>query len=215
MKKIKLLITDDHTLVRESWVMMLNADPRFEVLAACSSGEEAIELIKDMQPDVAVMDINMKGMTGIEATEKICKQSPATKVLIVSLHNKPVYVRKLFQLGAFGYVTKNSPQEEMLQAIVEVHNNRKYVCEEIKSILTEQALSGKEETTGLDSLSEKELKIISYLKKGFSSKEIAKNINVTAKTVEVHRYNILHKLGLPNVAALINYVNNSQIATEL
>jgi len=215
MKKIKLLITDDHTLIRESWIMMLNSDPRFEVVASCSSGEEAIELVKSTCPDVVTMDINLGGMTGIEATEKICKQSPGTKVLIVSLHNKTAYVKKLFQVGAAGYVTKNSPQEEMMKAIVEVYNNHRYICEEIKSILTEQALSGKEETISLDSLSEKELKIISYLKKGFSSKEIAKDINVTAKTVEVHRYNILHKLGLPNVAALINYVNNSQTATDL
>lgn len=215
MEKITLLITDDHTLVRESWVMILSADPRFSVVAQCSSGEEAVELAKLHRPDVVIMDINLPGMTGIHATEEIRKHSPASKVLVVSLHNKPAYARKLMQSGASGYVTKNSSHKEMVKAIIAVSNNQKYICEEIKNILAETALSDEDQVAGLHSLSRREIDIISFLRKGFTSKEIAQNIGVTVKTVEVHRYNILRKLNLPNVAALVNYINQSQVAVDL
>lgn len=215
MEKITILITDDHTLVRESWAMLFNSDPRFSVAAQCGTGEEAIELAKNLRPNVVIMDINLPGINGFEATSQIRKYSPGSRILGVSLHTQPAYARKMMQMGAMGYVTKNSSQEEMFKAIVEVHNNRKYICEEIKNILSEQAMSGETETGGVHSLSKRELDIISYLKKGFSSKEIAENISVSVKTVEVHRYNILKKLNLRNVAALVNYINHSQLATDL
>jgi DNA-binding NarL/FixJ family response regulator len=215
MEKIRLLITDDHTLVRESWVMILNADPRFNVVAQCSSGEEAIEQVKLHQPDVVIMDINLPGMTGIHATSEIRKNFPASKVLVVSLHTKPAYARKLMQSGAMGYVTKNSSQEEMIKAIIEVSENKRYICDEIKNIIAEETLTGEQTSIGLHALSNRELDIIGYLKRGLSSREVAENIGVAVKTVEVHRYNILKKLKLPNVAALINYVNQSQTAVDL
>jgi len=212
MEKITILITDDHTLVRESWVMVFNSDPRFHVIAQCGSGEEAIELAKDLRPNVVIMDINLPGMDGFNATAQIRKYSPGSKILAVSLHDLPVYARKMIQSGASGYVTKNSSQEEMFKAVVEVFNGRKYVCDEIKEILAQKELNSDDSRDGLYSLSKRELHIISMLKKGLSSKQIASDISISVKTVEVHRYNILKKLDLPNVASLVNYVNNSQLA---
>ncbi len=212
MEKITILITDDHTLVRESWVMVFNSDPRFHVIAQCGSGEEAIELAKELRPNVVIMDINLPGMDGFAATAQIRKYSPGSKILAVSLHDLPVYARKMLQSGATGYVTKNSPQEEMFKAVVEVANGRKYICDEIKEILAQKELNNDESRDGLYSLSKRELHIIGMLKKGLSSKQIASDINISVKTVEVHRYNILKKLDLPNVASLVNYVNNSQLA---
>ena len=208
MEKITLLITDDHKLVGES-------DPRFQVVAQCGSGEEAIELAQRLHPAVVLMDINLPGMNGIEATARILEQSSGSKVLAVSLHTQPGYVRKFFQMGGTGYVTKNSSREEMVKAIIEVYENRKYICEEMKNILAEQEFTGEEKTDALLALSKRELDIFGFVKKGFSSREIAENIQLKVKTVEVHRYNILSKLNLPNVAALLNYVNHSQLATEL
>jgi DNA-binding NarL/FixJ family response regulator len=215
MEKITILITDDHTLVRESWVMLFESDVRFKVIAQCGSGEEAVELAKNMRPDIVIMDINLPGINGFEATTLIRKYSPGSKILGVSLHTLPAYARKMMQSGAMGYVTKNSSQEEMFRAIVEISNGRKYICEEIKNILSDQAMTGDDQPGGLHSLSKRELHIIGYLKKGFSSKEIAEDISVSVKTVEVHRYNILKKLNLRNVAALVNFVNHSQLATEM
>jgi two-component system invasion response regulator UvrY len=215
MEKITILITDDHTLVRESWVMLFESDVRFKVVAQCGSGEAAIELAKNLRPDVVIMDINLPGISGFEATTQIRKFSPGSKILGVSLHTLPAYARKMMQSGAMGYVTKNSSQDEMFKAIIEIYNNRKYVCDEIKNILSEQAMAGEDQPSGLHSLSKRELHIIGYLKKGFSSKEIAEDISVSVKTVEVHRYNILKKLNLRNVAALVNFINHSQLATEM
>ena len=110
-----------------------------------------------------------------------------------------------------GYVTKNSSREEMFRAIIEVYHGKKYVCEEIKNILSEQVISGDDQHSGLNSLSQREIEIISFIKKGYSSKEIADALNISVKTVEVHRYNILKKLNLKNAAALVNFINNSQL----
>lgn len=214
MEKITILIADDHTLVRETWSYILNSDPRFSVIAESGSGEEAIEISKKVRPKVVIMDINLPGMNGIEATELIRKFSPGTKILGVSLHTQPAYARKMMKKGASGYVTKNSSREEMFTAIVEIQNDRKYICNEIKNILSQQVLSGDESTDVLNALSHRELEVISLIRKGDSSKEIAEALFISVKTVEVHRYNILRKLKLNNTAALVNYVNQHQIEFE-
>jgi DNA-binding NarL/FixJ family response regulator len=214
MEKITILIADDHTLVRETWSFILNTDPRFNVVAESGSGEEAVELANKLRPHIVIMDINLPGMNGIEATQLIRKYSPGSKVLGVSLHTQPTYARKMIQKGAMGYVTKNSSREEMFKALMEIHNGRKYICDEIKNILSEQVISGEDAQTGLNALSQREIEIIAYIKKGFSSKEIADALHISVKTVEVHRYNILKKLNLKNAAALVNFINNSQLDFE-
>jgi DNA-binding NarL/FixJ family response regulator len=211
MKKISILIADDHTLVRETWTFIFNNDPRFDVIAECGTGEEAVEKSKQLRPDIVIMDINLPGINGIEATEQIRKYSPSTKILGVSLHTQPTYARKMIQKGAMGYVTKNSSREEMYKALTEIFNGRKYICEEIKNILSEQVISGSEKESGLNSLSQREIEIITLIKKGYSSKEIADTLNISVKTVEVHRYNILKKLDLKNTASLVNFINNSNL----
>jgi len=211
MKKITILITEDHMLIRQTWNFLLNSDPRLQVIADCGSGEEAVELAGKLRPDVVLMDINLPGLNGIDATPLIRKFSPGSKVLGVSLHSQPAYARKMMQQGAMGYITKNSSGEEMIKAIIEVHSNRKYICEEIKSILSEQMVNGDSAADGLNSLSKREIDIIGYIKQGLSSREIADTISISVKTVEVHRYNILKKLKMKNVAALVNYINNSQL----
>jgi DNA-binding NarL/FixJ family response regulator len=214
MDKITILIADDHTLVRETWSFILNTDERFQVVAESGSGEEAVEMAKQLRPDVVIMDINLPGMNGIEATQLIRKFSPASRILGVSLHTQPTYARKMIQKGAMGYVTKNSSREEMFKAIIEIQAGRRYICEEIKNILSEQVIGGDEPQNGLNALSQREIEIINFIKKGFSSKEIAESLEISVKTVEVHRYNILKKLNLKNAAALVNYINNSQLEFE-
>jgi len=214
MEKITILIADDHTLVRETWSFILNTDERFTVVAESGSGEEAVELAKQLRPNIVIMDINLPGMNGIEATQLIRKFSPASRILGVSLHTQPTYARKMIQKGAMGYVTKNSSREEMFKAIMEIQAGRRYICEEIKNILSEQVINGEDQQGGLNALSQREIEIINFIKKGFSSKEIAESLDISVKTVEVHRYNILKKLNLKNSAALVNYINNSQLEFE-
>jgi DNA-binding NarL/FixJ family response regulator len=214
MEKTTILIADDHTLVRETWSFILNSDPRFEVVAETGNGEEAIELATRLKPGVVIMDINLPGMNGIEATAIIRKNSPSTKILGVSLHTQPAYARKMIQKGAMGYVTKNSSREEMFKAISEIQQDRKYICEEIKNILSEQVLEGDQSQQPMNTLSHREMEVISFIKKGFSSKEVAEALFISVKTVEVHRYNILRKLNLRNTATLVNFINSNSIDLE-
>lgn len=210
MEKTTILIADDHTLVREAWSLIFNSDERYKVIAESGSGEDAVEKAKKLRPKVVIMDINMPGLSGIDATQQIRKYAPGTKVLGVSLHTQPVYVRKMIRKGAMGYVTKNSSREEMFKAISEINNDRKYICEEIRNIMSE-CDTADATSKAFYSLSKREIDIILFLKKGYSSKEIADELDIAVKTVEAHRYNILRKLQLKNTAALVNYISNSEL----
>lgn len=212
MEKISIIIADDHKLIRDTWSYILNNDERFEVLAECSNGEEAVEMAKQFRPRILLMDINMSPINGIEATQLVRKFAPATRVIGVSMHSQPAYVKKMLKIGASGYVTKNSPIEEMITAIIEVDHGNRYICNEVKNILSEQMFEEDGEGTGINALSNRELDVIKLIKEGMSSKEISKSLNISLKTVEVHRHNILKKLNLKNSASLVNYINTSGLA---
>jgi len=207
MEPITILLVDDHRLIRDSWAFILNSDPRFHVIGEADNGTDAIEIAKTKKPRIVLMDINMTPVNGMEATREIHKFSPDTAVIAVSMHSMPVYAKKMMQMGAMGYVTKNSSQQELMNAIIEVNKGNKYVCSEVKDTLVQQQIENESEEPAINSLSRRELEVIQLLKKGLSSKEIALQLGVTLKTVEVHRYNILKKLKLKNTASLINFIN--------
>jgi DNA-binding NarL/FixJ family response regulator len=206
-KKISILLVDDHKLIRDSWSFVLNSDPRFQVIGEASNADEALEVAKTQKPSIVLMDVNMTPTNGFDATKEVLKYSPESKVTGVSMHTMPAYAKKMLQMGAMGYVTKNSSKEEMLTAILEVSKGKKYICEEVKSILAQQELEKQNEFPGMNTLTEREIDIIQLIKEGLSSKEIASKLDITLKTVEVHRYNILKKLNLKNTAALVNFIN--------
>lgn len=209
MEKISILIADDHKLIRETWSYILNNDPRFEVIAECGDSEMAVELSKTKRPQIVLMDINMSPISGFEATERIRKMSPMSRIIGVSMHSQPAYAKKMLQIGARGYVTKNSSKEEMIKAILEVYNGNKYICDEIKNNISELVLEENKEAPNVNALTEREIQIINLIKEGLSSKEIAQQLNISLKTVEVHRHNILKKLKLKNSASLVNFINNT------
>jgi two-component system invasion response regulator UvrY len=207
MKKITVVIVDDHKLIRDSWSFLLSLHPSFEVIGECSSGGEAIEIVKARHPDIVLMDINLPGINGLEATIEVQKISPASKILAVSMHTEPSYARQMIQKGAFGYVTKGSTKEEMFQALEKISGGGKYICQEIKNILAENTLMNNEEPgNGKDLLSKREVEVVQLIKRGRSSKEIAGDMFIATKTVEVHRHNILKKLKLKNTAALVDFI---------
>ena len=209
--KITILIVDDHKLIRDTWSFILNSDPRFQVIAETDSGKDAIGLAENNHPNIVLMDINMSPMNGFEATKEIRKVSPESKIIGVSMHSQPAYAKKMIQVGAMGYITKNSSKEEMIGAISEVAQGNTYICYEVKAILSEQILEDNEKPD-INLLSQREIEIIDLIKQGQSSKEIAQQLNITLKTVEVHRHNILKKLNLKNTAALVNFINNAGMA---
>src|SRR5215213_6649539 len=140
MEAISILIADDHKLIRDTWSFILNTDERFKVVAECSNGEDAVEQAKQKRPQIVLMDINMTPVSGLEATKQIRKVSPGSKIIGVSMHSQPAYAKKMLQIGARGYVTKNSSKEEMMKAILEVHQGSRYICEEIKNNISELVL---------------------------------------------------------------------------
>ncbi|HMU45825.1 MAG TPA: response regulator transcription factor [Chitinophagaceae bacterium] len=207
MGKITILLVDDHKLIRDSWSFILNSDPRFQVIGETSNADEAVSISKEQNPDIVLMDINMSPVNGFEATKQVRKYSPISKIIGISMHSMPAYARRMLQMGAMGYVTKNSSKDELLAAIVEVSKGKKYICEEVKNILAQQELEEDGSHPDMNALSRREIDIIQLIKEGLSSKEIASRLDISLKTVEVHRYNILKKLGLKNTAALVNFIN--------
>jgi DNA-binding NarL/FixJ family response regulator len=207
MEKITILLVDDHKLIRDSWSFILNSDPRFLVIGETSSGDEAIEIAKNKRPQIVLMDVNMTPLNGFDATKLVRKYSPGSKVIGISMHSMPAYARRMLQMGAMGYVTKNSSKDEMIAAIIEVNAGKKYVCDEVKNILAQQELEPENGLPDMNVLSRREIEIVQLIKEGMSSKEVALRLDISLKTVEVHRYNILKKLNLKNTASLVNFIN--------
>jgi DNA-binding NarL/FixJ family response regulator len=207
MGKITLLLVDDHKLIRESWFIILNADPRFEVIGETYDVDKVVEFVKKAKPDLILMDINMFPINGFDATKIILREVPDMLILAISMHALPAYARRMFQMGAKGYVTKNSSKEELVSAILEVKAGNKFICEEIKNIVAQQEFEVGGSHPDMNSLSKREIEVVQLIKEGLSSKEIAKSLTISLKTVEVHRYNILRKLKLKNTASLVNFIN--------
>ena len=213
-KKIRILIAEDHTLVRQAWISILNNDPRFQVIADTADDQKALELARQLKPDVILLDIHLGEADGIRIIPMLRQNSPESAILGVSAHSDPAYAKKMMETGALGYVTKNSPGAELLLAITEVNEGRKYICEEIRNILSDRILHGNKSETGITRLSQREMEVIEAIVRGNSSKEIGNMLLISTKTVEVHRYNIMRKLGLKNVASLVSHINKYRMEFE-
>lgn len=207
---ISILIADDHKLIRETWTYILNRDSRFKVIGSCSNSEESVKMSEKLQPEIVLMDINMAPFSGIEATRRIREASPQSRIIGITMHTQPTYAKKMLQLGASGYVTKNSSKEEMFNAIVEVSKGNKFICEEIKELLAD-AGDDTAVVSAINTLTEREMDVINLIKQGSSSRDISIKLDISIKTVEVHRHNILKKLKLKNAASLIHFMNSSAV----
>ncbi|MFM7709914.1 MAG: response regulator [Ferruginibacter sp.] len=210
-KKISIMIFDDHNLIAEMWSELINSDERFSVIGICNDTSEAcLEQVKNKRPDVVIMDINIQPISGIEATKLVKKGSPGSKVIGVSMHNQPSFAKRMLKNGALGYVTKSSNKNEMFEAITSVTANKVFICKEIQENLAKQVFED-DDTPDISKLSEREVDVLKHIKEGLSSKEIAEKLFLSARTVEVHRSNILKKLNLKNTASLLKFIHNSPL----
>lgn len=200
---ITILIADDHKLIRDTWAFLLNSDRRFRVVAETGNAEEAVAMAVSKKPDIILMDISIQPIDGFEATRRIRESVPGIRIIGVTMYSQPAMAQKLIKAGGMGYVTKQSSKEEMIKAIEEVVKGKQYICEDIKNLFTEQMFK-ESKTRSINDLSQRELEIVGFIRKGLSSKEIGQQLGITGKTVEVHRYNILKKLDVKNTAELIN-----------
>lgn len=212
MKKITIVIVEDHQLVRDMWVSLFEDNSEIEIVGKCGAFDEAIEMIKVKRPEIVLLDINLPNASGMDAVPLIRKFSPGSKIIAVSMHNQPAYAKKMMQMGAKGYVTKNSSQQEVLEAVNAVMSGQTYICHEIKNSLTDQMLKEEPDGPDIKELSLREIEIIKLIKEGLSSKEIAAKLNISIRTAEVHRHNILKKLGLKNTASLIGFINTTDLS---
>jgi len=210
MKKTTILIIDDHRLIRQTWSFILNNNPGYEVTGECDNAREAIERVPSLQPDIIILDINLPGISGIEAVPLLLQASPDSKIVGVSMHRQSSFARKMIRDGAKGYVCKDSTSKELFKALEEIRDGKKYLCRETKELLAKQMIDDEEEKK-VNILSARELEIIRFIKRGFSSKQIANELFIAVKTVEVHRYNILKKLNIKNAAALVNFITINNI----
>ena len=200
------MIIDDHELIRDAWTILLESTEKFRILEKIARSEEVERRIKQLQPDLVLLDINMSPVDGFEVLRIIKSQSPTSKVIAVSIYNQLIYARRMMKEGAKGYVTKNSSAKELLNAIDVVMKGSKYVCKEIRHAITEQVFE--EEDRNVEKLTGREIDIVKHLRTGLSSKEIADKLSITVKTVQAHRYNIFKKLQVKNAIAAIEVINS-------
>ena len=196
--KIRVLLVDDHALVRRGFRRMLDDDETLEVVGEASNGAEAVELAEKLKPQVVVMDCQLPQMTGLEATRKILRELPETAILMLSMHSEDTLVRQALEAGARGYVLKNALDLDLARAIKEVAAGNSVLDPQVKRA---EALKGERET----GLTARELEVLQYIVAGKSNKEIASDLNLSVNTVSVHRANIMDRLGIHKTAELVVY----------
>lgn len=204
MDNIRVLLVDDHKVVLEGFVARLESEPNIQVVATASNGEEALDVAKSHQPDVVLMDVSMPIMGGIEATGRLKESEPNIKVLMLTMHDNREYIMKVMQAGAVGYMLKEISAENMIQAIKTVYQGSTYFCGSVTNTLFNQPVEVKP-IQRTNPLSRREEMVLSLVAKGHSSKKIANELNISARTVETHRQNIKHKLDLHSTAELAKY----------
>lgn len=199
-RAIRVMLVDDHAVVRMGFRLLLQGTPDIEVAAEADSGEEAVRQFPEVQPDVVVMDISMPGIGGLEAIGRILARQPAARVLVLSAHEDAMHARRVLKAGAAGYLTKRSAAEALIQAIRQVAQGKTFLEGNIAQQLAMQQLSG--EQGPVDMLSEKEFKVFLALAEGQSVAEIAEVMSLSPRTIGTHLYNIKQKLGASNQAEL-------------
>ena len=208
MKKLRILLADDHIVMRTGLRALLERQPNLEVVGESETGRETVELVASLGPDVVVMDVAMPVLNGIEATKTIVTQRPATAVVILSMHADESYVMRALKAGARGYLLKDSAAADLISAIQAVSQNKSFFSPKVSRILAEdyvRVLKQKGAVDSYDLLSSREREILQLLAEGKANKEVATALNISPYTVETHRRHILEKLNLHNPAELILY----------
>lgn len=203
--KIKVLLADDHEIVTDGIVSILKNENDIEVVATAKNGEEAVHYIENNAVDVAVLDINMPVMNGVDATKKLQISSPATKVLILSMYDKDEFIDEIFAAGCRGYILKNKGQEELVKAIRRVHNGSPYFGERIQEKMLNQHLKSKTPVEEKVHLTKRELEVLKLIAVELTSAEISAKLSIAESTVNTHRRNLIEKLGVRSSLGLGTY----------
>ena len=206
-KEITIVLADDHKVVRQGLRAILEAEPAFRVIGEAGSGLEAARLLERLRPDVLVLDLMIPELSGLEVTRQVRRRSPKTRVVILSMHSDKSYVLEALRNGAAGYVLKDSSADELIKAVHEAAANRRYLSPPLSDSAVD-AYAQQASATGTDSydsLSSREREVFQLAAEGHTNKEIGKMLFISPRTVEIHRANMMQKLGLSNQTELIRY----------
>ena len=207
--KIRVMIVDDHAILRAGLKMLVNAQADMEVVSEAPDGEKAIQEVQDTRPDVTLLDLTMPRIGGMKALQEIARSCRETRVLVLTMHDDPAYLRSALAAGASGYLLKRAVDSELLAAIRAVHRGGIFVDPRLASVLVEDVLAKKgtkaRPTQPVNILSDRELQVLRLVARGYSSAQIAKQIAVGVKTVETYRSRFAEKLGLRTRSDVIRF----------
>lgn len=208
MKKIRLLVADDHKIFRQGIKKLLEEEADLQVVGEAADGREAVKKATELKPDLVLMDIAMANLNGLEATKQIKKVLPETKIIMVTMHKNEEYILQSFQAGASGYILKEGAVEELVHAIRSIHQDKSFLSPTISKTLIDAYLrkmeTGKTETP-FDLLTDREREVLQLIAEGYTNREVAKALFISVKTVEAHRAHIMQKLNIHDVAKLVKY----------
>lgn len=196
MPKVRILLAEDHTLVRAGTREILEREPDLAVVGEAGDGQQAVALAESLQPDVAVVDISMPGLDGVEATKQIKQKCPSTAVLILTAYDDDEYVFALLEAGAEGYLLKTARPPELVDAIRAVHSGQSVLHPRVARKVVDRYVSPRPKPPGQEQLSERELEVLKLAAKGLTNKEIASQLYLSVRTVQGHMGNILAKMGV-------------------
>ncbi len=207
-KKIRIVLAEDHTILREGLRALLSADPKFQIVGEAADGREAVRSVEKLGPDLVMMDLSMPRMTGMDAIREIKKRYPETKVVALTVHKTEEYLRTTLQAGADAYVLKDATHDELLMAIENVLEGKTFLSPGVSEKVIEGYLAGqgtRMSNSVSELLSQREREVLKLIAEGYKNKEIADDLCISLKTVEKHRANLMKKLDLHNAAALTAY----------
>ncbi len=216
-KKIRILVADDHELVRQGIRGLLQSEPALRVVGESADGRETITKARKLKPDIAILDIGMPVQDGLEATRQMREAAPETKILILTMHDSDQMVRRVLEAGALGYVLKSDLAKHLIRAVKSVSKGKVYLTPKVSEIVLDGFIKSANKSQELGSpqnhLTEREISVVRLLTEGKANKEIAAALQISVRTVETHRARILRKLGLHSLSELLNYAFRNQIAS--
>jgi len=210
---VRILLVDDHQVLREGLRLLLEQEPEMEVVGEAGDGMMALRLVRELEPDIVIMDVNMEGMDGIDATRMISREQPNTKVLALSMFLRKTFVTEMIRSGAAGYLLKDNAFAEIVEAIRMIQTGEKYVCSKVAALLVDEYVQNGQSTPSGTRLTRRELEVVRMLADGKTSKEIALVTQTSVKTVDACRRRIMQKLGINSVAELVKYAIREGLTT--
>ena len=213
-KQIRILLAEDHDVMREALRFLLDAREEFTVVGEADDGRQVMAVAEKTAPDVVVMDINMPELNGIEATRQLIDRFPHIKVLGLSIHTKGRMVSEMLKAGAHGYVPKNSAATELISAIRTVMAGKMYVSPEVLGGLVETRSQGASGASAFEKLTEREREVLQLLAEGYATKEVAHKLCLSVPTIHTHRQHIMQKLNVRSIADLVRYAIREGITTS-